>query len=203
MKTNLKTFYLAIFLVVILSSVISCVEVKGKTNPYDPNNPNYKAPSNAAVLRGWKIDTTDGAPSPSLRCVNIPNGVTKTISFSLTGSTFAAPTFLTNQLKFSGFNNGTIQLTVNITSPSGSGPFATNITGADTLTFTAFYPPLNGTAAAMNTPWTYTITVKNQGDTDGSNSFWIDGILMGSAGGSYLCDFNGMTDSQLTGDKEQ
>ncbi|MBL8994775.1 MAG: hypothetical protein JNM63_15620, partial [Spirochaetia bacterium] len=50
-------------LVAAFGIVSSCVEIKGKTNPYDPNNPNYKAPASNTVVRGWKIDTSAGDPN--------------------------------------------------------------------------------------------------------------------------------------------
>lgn len=165
-------------LVVVFGVVSSCVEVKGKTNPYDPSNPNYKAPASNTVLRGWKIDTSTGDPNgASLLCLNVPPGQRKVVQFTNpTANALTGACEGSNSFKATGIQ-GTLYVTINLTNlgTANGMQWSFNIT-SDQPSFSYGYHPTTPGSVTMVANLTFIVTVSNGSDTDGSNQIWIDRI---------------------------
>ncbi len=162
------------------------------------------------ITSGWKIDntplTTPGSGFPTLRCINVPLGQTRTtgLTYGSTMNAGAWGTPGTNLIRSIGASGLTITIRM------------TNDSAADCWTSWSFgissdYPNLTKitstqssgggapTAGSHNNKWTF--IVSNATDTDGINAIWLDDIEIGYNGSisPQTLNFTGILNSALTG----
>ncbi len=150
--------------------------------------------SNKINLRtGFTLDTRLGATSaPSLRCLNVPLGASKTVSFSM-GEYSTAPGGTING--FSGTvrsstNSGSLAIILSASNIDGSTALlvATNFiaSGSEPTQFTSFTASLTTVITFQaNKTIAWIITVTNISDPDGLNAVWLDDLtLSGVSGGT-------------------
>lgn len=205
MKKNIFVASLLTTVLVATLLLVSCYKLDPRDNKFDPGGTAYVAPTNTVTLRGWKIDTAVGDPaSPSLRCVNIKVGQSKVIRVDRVatgpGATF---TIFDWKMKAIGVS-GPIEVTVAVSNMGTTvNQAVANVTiSSDIPSFSLQTGPLAGNTTVAQT-WQYYFIVRNNGDTDGSNTVWIDNVnLSGTGTWPSPFDFSGVTDGQLIGGTE-
>ncbi|MBN8216804.1 MAG: hypothetical protein J0L75_09175 [Spirochaetes bacterium] len=156
--------------------------------------------TNFQVPSGWKIDgSTGAAASPSVRCINVPPGQARVISFPANVNVGSAITGGKSFMKTISVT-GSLEVQFFVTNNIAWGAWWTNSVG-NVASFTLFSTP-GGNVAAAGTG-ICAITVKNISDTDGFNAIWIDDLAHDGAPANYQQNFGSLLDANLTGDKEK
>lgn len=149
------------------------------------------------VYSGWSVDSTSGNPAPSLRCINIPVGKNRDISFP--GTVAGCITTVTNWCIMR-----TVQVTGNLSVIITVSNASSTICWTNNILNVANYSSMPGNSVSSVTVGISggcSISVKNTGDTDGFNALWIDDVYLGGTTLCYSNDFATATDNDLVGDK--
>jgi hypothetical protein len=153
------------------------------------------------VPSGWNIDPAEGFSSPSLRCVNIPFGQTKTISFpaNIMGSA-TAPTFVGSWIRTRG-TAGNLEITIEVTNNLYRFAWTNQVGDLPIFSSISGMPGGNMPSTAMGH---CIIAVKNVGDNNGFNACWIDEpYIQCTTIIAFSNSFSGMAQGDLFGDKEK
>lgn len=165
--------------------------------PLTSGAPSAFLQTNFAVRSGWKMDgAVGGASVPSIRCLNVPVGQTKIISFPGSIGMNMTPVSVSCALRTASVS-GNLEVVVMLTNGLYSCPW-TNMAG-NLSTFTSHTGTVVGGTPPMGA-CTVVISVKNLSDTDDFNALWVDDIDVMTA--IYSEGFAALLDNMLTGHTE-